>query len=272
MKGSNWRTVSDLTMTAVSSSNSCNAHTRQLTLAGIVSLTLLGLSSSFQSKAPIASYFSSPIRYNHALQSLIESAPYDDIIPFLSEHIQQSDMILFVGATTDLSLQLMKSGYGTKNTGFITVIDSNKACLDELESKAAADKDLQGWMAKGNLKFKCVDLTDMPDECQQSTVDAIVDYGGLDSLHKGSSEGVLKCIDHLQDAVRLGNILVCLSKLEKKAFCTPFESRFGWVQELDGDPGEISAWYRGKTNIQATKSNFESLGLKMYVYTNTDNC
>lgn len=59
-------------------------------------------------------------------------------------------MILFVGATTDLSLQLMKSGYGTKNTGFITVIDSNEACLDELESKAAADKDLQGWMAKGN--------------------------------------------------------------------------------------------------------------------------
>ena len=39
-----------------------------------------------------------------------------------------------------------------------------------------------------------------------------------------------------------------------------------------GDPGEISAWYRGKTNIAASKSNFLSLGLKMYVYTNTDNC
>ena len=29
----------------------------------------------------------------------------------------------------------------------------------------------------------------------------------------------------------------------------------GWVQELDGDPGEISAWYRGQTNIEKTSSN-----------------
>ncbi len=46
----------------------------------------------------------------------------------------------------------------------------------------------------------------------------------------------------------------------------------GWVQELDGDPGEIFKWYRGKSNLSAKKSNFDQLGLKMYVYTNTDNC
>jgi hypothetical protein len=93
-------------------------------------------------------------------------------------------------------------------------------------------------------------------------------------LHRAPTgkSGVLKCIDHLQDAVRLGNILVCLSRLDKETFCAPFEERFGWVNELDGDPGEISAWYRGKTNIQASKSNFGALGLKMYVFTNTDNC
>jgi len=100
-----------------------------------------------------------------------------------------------------------------------------------------------------------------------------VDYGGLDELiGSGDKKGALKAIDHLQDAVRLGNILVCLSKFSKEKFCLPFEERWGWVQELDGDPGEISAWYRGKTNIEASKSRFGELGLKMYVYTNTDNC
>lgn len=236
-------------------------------------LTFLSPLSSFQTGHRHSRSITRQILKSSLSDSLIEIAPYEDIIPFLSEHIQQSDMILFVGATTDLSLQLVKNGYGTKNTGFITVIDANEDRLDELKRKALADPETETWVAKGNLKFKLVDLTNMPDECQQSTVDAIVDYGGLDSLHETSNEeGIVKCIDHLQDAVRLGNILVCLSKLEKKKFCTPFESRYGWVQELDGDPGEISAWYRGKTNIQATKSNFGKLGLKMYVYTNTDNC
>ena len=36
--------------------------------------------------------------------------------------------------------------------------------------------------------------------------------------------------------------------------------------------GEISAWYRGKSNIAASKSNFQQLGLKMFVFTNADNC
>mmetsp|Transcript_33358 Transcript_33358/g.31829 ORF Transcript_33358/g.31829 Transcript_33358/m.31829 type:complete len:246 (+) Transcript_33358:127-864(+) len=203
----------------------------------------------------------------------VETAPFADIIPFLSEHVQPSDMILFIGAQTDLPLQLIKNRYGTEKTGFISVVDSNKMLIEELSNRALADPEIKSWMDTGKLKFEAVDLTDMPSICQQSTVDAIIDYGGLDSLlNAGDESGVLKCIDHLQDAVRLGNILVCLSKLEKNVFCAPFEKRFGWVQELDGDPGEISAWYRGKSNVQATKSNFQELGLKMYVYTNTDNC
>jgi hypothetical protein len=52
-------------------------------------------------------------------------------------------------------------------------------------------------------------------------------------FNAGDESSVLKCIDHLQDAVRLGNILVCLSKLEKNVFCAPFEKRFGWVQVCD---------------------------------------
>ena len=131
-------------------------------------------------------------------------------------------------------------------------------------------------MIKSNkLNFVTATLEDMSSVCKQSSFDAIIDYGGLDELllkNNGDITKALACIDQLQNAVRLGNILVCLSKLEKEQFCAPFEERFGWVQELDGDPGEISAWYRGKTNIEKSTSNFLELGLKMYVYTNVDNC
>ena len=204
---------------------------------------------------------------------LIANAPYNDIIPFLSEHINPSDMILFVGARTDLPLQLVKNGFGVEKTGFIQVVESNQEVLTALEQMARADPELSA-LCDTRLRFICSDLTNMPLVCKQSTVDAIVDYGGIDELHtaKTGKEGILRCIDHLQDAVRLGNILICLSQIEKEKFCSPFEERFGWVQELDGDPGEISAWYRGKTNIAASKSNFADHGLKMYVYTNTDNC
>ena len=125
------------------------------------------------------------------------------------------------------------------------------------------------------LTFVATAFEDMGSVCKQSSFDAIVDFGGLDELlscNNGDKSKALACIDHLQNAVRLGNILVCLSKLEKEQFCAPFEERFGWVQELDGDPGDISAWYRGKTNIEKSTSNFLEHGLKMYVYTNVDNC
>ena len=205
--------------------------------------------------------------------SSITQAPYDDIIPFLSEHIQLSDQLLFVGAKTDMSLRLIKERYGTEKTGFMIVVDSDADSINALVSIANADKDIKKHIDSGKLKIKVADLTSMADICKQSTIDAIVDYGGLDDiLTKGGKDSMLKTIDHLQNAVRLGNILICISKLDKQVFCAPFEERFGWVQELDGDPGEISAWYRGKTNIQATKSNFKNHNLKMYVYTNTDNC
>jgi hypothetical protein len=209
-----------------------------------------------------------------ATETTIAKAPYDDIIPYLSQHINPSDMILFVGASTDMSLQLIKNGYGAEKTGFMKVVDQSKDAIAQLEAMAKADQQTAALCSSGKLSFVCADLTNMPMVCKQSTVDAIVDYGGLDSLHgmPSGTAGVLRCIDHLQDAVRLGNILICLSKLDKKTFCSPFEDRFGWVQELDGDPGEISAWYRGKSNIQASKSNFAQHKLKMYVYTNTDNC
>lgn len=205
----------------------------------------------------------------------IESAPYDDIIPFLSEHIQPSDQLLFVGAKSDLAIQLSKNGYGSKKTGFLVVVDPDQNRLDECKAIAKSIPEVAEHLNNNKLSFVKADYHSMSSVCKQSSFDAIVDFGGIDSiLSVGSSseEIALQCIDHLQNAVRLGNILVCLSKLDKEVFCSPFEKRFGWVQELDGDPGEISAWYRGKTNIQATKSKFKELGLKMFVYTNVDNC
>jgi hypothetical protein len=55
---------------------------------------------------------------------LIETIPYNDIIPFLSEHIQPADQILLLGANSDLAIQLSKEGYGTINTGFLIGIIS----------------------------------------------------------------------------------------------------------------------------------------------------
>ena len=216
-------------------------------------------------------------RYEYGLAHLeLKRAPFDDVIPFLSEHVAPSDQLLFLGASTDMALQLLKVGYGGSkdNLGSMTLVDSPGADLEDVRSMALADPQLAERIKIGKLRIEAVDLTKMPDICKQSVFDAIVDYGALDSLLIGSAgkSGMLKCIDQLQDGVRLGNILVCLSSLDKEQFCPPFEERFGWVQELDGDPGEISAWYRGKTNIEATKSNFAKLGLQFYVYTNTDNC
>ena len=208
---------------------------------------------------------------------LYVESPFSDIIPFLSEHIQESDQMLVLGTSTDLCLQLAKDGYGREKTGFMKVIDDDKDRIEYYQQLASDDEELAELMKANKLSFKHVDFTNMGEVCQQSVFDAIVDNGAIDSLilsrDNAGNEKTLSCIDQLQNAVRLGNILICISKLEKDIFCPPFEERFGWVQELDGDPGELSAWYRdGKSNIEATKSNFKELGLKMYVYTNTDNC
>ena len=229
---------------------------------------------SFKNPGPSRFIFGRNLhRLQGAATGTVEVAGYDIIMPFLSEHVQPSDQILFIGAHTDLSVQLSAAGYGTVNTAFMTVVDDDATRLSALAALAQSSPTTAEHIAKGKLSFKQVDLANMPDMCKQSTFDAIIDYGGIDSLlARGNNEGALACIDHLQEAVRLGNILVCLSSLDREVFCAPFEQRWGWVQELDGDPGEISAWYRGKSNIDATRSEFDTLGLKMYVYTNTDNC
>jgi len=117
-------------------------------------------------------------------------APYDSIIPFLSEHIQPSDQILFVGTKTDLCLQLASAGYGTKKTGFILVVDNDQKRVTECESIAASDKQLAALMNNGQLRFAYADLTAMSEVCKQSHFDAIVDYYGLDSLLLDSSTGM----------------------------------------------------------------------------------
>lgn len=53
-----------------------------------------------------------------------------------------------------------------------------------------------------------------------------------------------------------------------------FFMKFGWMQELDGDPGAISQWYRNKaqSTLRDVKNNFLELGISFFVYTNVDNC
>lgn len=139
------------------------------------------------------------------LHMTIKNAPYTDIIPFLSEHIQKSDQLLFVGASTDMPIQLSKDGYGTVLTGYVLVIESDKEVLDVCIAFANSDPIVKSNIDKGLLRFKHVDYSSMSSVCTQSCVDAIVDYGALDSLiEKSNKDNVLKCIDHLQDAVRLG--------------------------------------------------------------------
>jgi hypothetical protein len=119
----------------------------------------------------------------------------------------------------------------------LTIIDENQDKLDELKNMCEKNPEISSHMNNNRIKFIRCDYDDMSSVCKQSTFDAIIDYGAIDSilhLSDGDNTKALKCIDHLQNAVRLGNILVCLSKLEKEVFCKPFNERFGWVQELDG--------------------------------------
>lgn len=120
----------------------------------------------------------------------VARAPFNSIIPFLSEHVQPSDQILFVGTKTDLCLQLASAGYGTKKTGFMLVVDDDKERVRECESIAASDKQLAALMSNGQLRFVCADLTNMPEVCKQSHFDAVVDYYGLDSLLLNPSVGM----------------------------------------------------------------------------------
>lgn len=44
----------------------------------------------------------------------IGSFPYQDVLPFLKEHVQPSDQMLLLGCGTELPLQLSRDGYGTR--------------------------------------------------------------------------------------------------------------------------------------------------------------
>jgi hypothetical protein len=135
---------------------------------------------------------------------------------------------------------------------------------------------LQSWLLVANNKpYRATNyiLHEMRN-CTQSCVDAVLDNGAIDWLLQSQGEEAAGgLIDAAHRAVRLGNPMICLSKLQDKSvFCSPFDSRFGWVQELDGDPGAVSMWYTGKINVKDEANDFAALGIKFYVYTNVDNC
>lgn len=44
----------------------------------------------------------------------ISPFPYEDVLPFLKEHVQPSDQMLVLGCGTELPLQLSRDGYGTR--------------------------------------------------------------------------------------------------------------------------------------------------------------
>lgn len=172
------------------------------------------------------------------IHSSVKPSPVEDVLPFVEEHIQLSDQMLFLGASTDFSIQMAKRGFGTKKTGYMIVVDSDEGLINECQRLAAEDPDVAPHLQSGKLRFQTAELTSMKSICKQSSFDSIVDYGGLDSLLLSGENGLskcLECIDLLQHAIRLGNVMVCLSKLEKEVFCEPFEQRFGWMQELDGE-------------------------------------
>eukprot|EP00611_Tribonema_gayanum_P019342 TRINITY_DN3330_c0_g1_i1.p1 TRINITY_DN3330_c0_g1~~TRINITY_DN3330_c0_g1_i1.p1 ORF type:complete len:297 (+),score=81.73 TRINITY_DN3330_c0_g1_i1:59-892(+) len=202
--------------------------------------------------------------------------PYDSVLPFLKEHVQPSDQLLILGARNTLPLLLSADGYGTRDTrSFVLVVDSDAAALEAAQKAAALNPATAANLAAGQLRFELKeDLTAM-DDLEQSCVDAVLDNGMLDwLLSTGREAAAGGMIDAVHRAVRLGNPLICLSSgTDKDTFCSPFESRFGWVQELDGDPGAVSMWHRDqKINMKGVANDFAALGLKMYVYTNVDNC
>lgn len=171
----------------------------------------------------------------------LEKAPYDDVIPFVSEHINYSDQILFLGCKTDFALQLIRNEYGMRKTGFMLIIDSDEKALQQCQLAAQEDPIILDYMNRGKVQFQLVDYPNMSELCKQSFIDSIVDYGGMDSvLNKGSMEDAAKCAQHLQNALRLGNVYVAISKFKNDVFKVPFEQGYGWVQELDGDPGTVN--------------------------------
>ena len=93
-------------------------------------------------------------------------------------------IVIFLGARSDLSLQLSKNGYGVKLTGFITgiinhtlfislqsglvfiillflVVDSESECVERLKRIAEDDPVLRQNIADGRLSFITSDLSNV---------------------------------------------------------------------------------------------------------------
>ena len=91
----------------------------------------------------------------------LETSPYADIIPYLSEHIQPSDQLLFVGAKTDMCLQLAKNGYGAQKTGLMTVVDSDQSVIDECLAEASSIHECKQMIKEAKLTFVRTNLEEM---------------------------------------------------------------------------------------------------------------
>lgn len=165
--------------------------------------------------------------------SLIK-APYHDIKEYLSEHIQPTDEMLLIGAKSDLSQRLIEAGYGLKKFGSITVIDES---LDAIEESIGAVKDndvLSNAYKNKLIKYINCKYDDLKDVCKQSIFDSIIDYCSLDELIKdGATDRLSKCIDFLQNSLRVGNIFVGFSKYDKDRYCQMFDDKFGESATID---------------------------------------
>lgn len=176
--------------------------------------------------APYRSKFSSQASTVMSETGLAK-CPFEDMIPYVSEHVQISDQMLVLGADSDFPLQMARAGYGTSKTGFLLVVDSDEEKIAHCAALAKEDVKLAPLLANGRLKFQVADLANMKEVCRQSVFDAIVDYGALDHQLSKGQDKMLSCIDHLQNSLRLGNILITISRADKQKFCSVFEQRFG---------------------------------------------
>eukprot|EP00904_Undaria_pinnatifida_P005685 jgi/Undpi1/2246/HiC_scaffold_12.g05632.m1 len=233
------------------------------------------LSSQYQSGqgSPEAARISSAPMMSAAVE--IGPFPYKDVLPFLKEHVQPSDQMLVLGCGTELPLQLSRDGYGTRDgRSFMRCVDSDPELIAAIKAAAEADPVCAKNMANGKLTFEALDATGGMPELEQSSIDCVVDAGLLDKVLTAEGLDAAKaCSDAAHRAVRLGNPLVALSKLSKDDFSAIFDGNWGWMQELDGDPGAVSQWYRNrKVNLKDEANNFVELGICFFVYTNVDNC
>ncbi|CAM9594109.1 unnamed protein product [Heterosigma akashiwo] len=238
-------------------------------LQGLVFAVIAVVVSSF-SLAPVSKY------------------PFTELSEFLSEHIQPSDQLLVLGAN-DLALNLARNGYGRRDTSrsFLYCIDPDPQRVEETLAEARECPVCAQNIEEGFLKIECHDLTNI-EVLGQSTVDSILDAGALDQLYQTRGvEAVSAAVDNCHRIVRLGNQYVGISQLEPSVYCGFFDSKFGWMCELDGDPEAMSQWFRqesankggffgfkGLADLKTNKGTAEmaKLGLKFFAYTNTDNC